>query len=70
MNKWICDERVGAVAVYRGPQVHCFSGLPRTAYYGGGKYDGASWVVSKYRLRWARFLCAVLNAVTPGGGRA
>jgi hypothetical protein len=66
MEPYVCDVRVGAVAVYRGPTVNCFNGLPETAYYGRGKVtqnngEGVRWSVSWRRVLWAHLVCWWLN---------
>jgi hypothetical protein len=67
MEPYVCDVRVGAVAVYRGPKVECISDLEETAYYGRGEMvekpgQPREWLgIPWYRVVWAHVVCFALN---------
>jgi len=64
VSKLQLDIRVGCVAVYRGPEVNCFSDLPKgrdLLYYGRGKHkmgitDNGGWMVPKYKILIAKII--------------
>ena len=71
---YICDVRVGCVAVYEEPKRDCLS-LPMSsfAFYTYGKQAGSSWDVPAWRVREAQIVCSLLNSphlLLRGIGRA
>ncbi len=60
---FIYDERVGCVAVYRGPKLNCLDGIGDAAiYYQYGTWDGNQWNVAEEYLKEAQKVCQALNA--------
>ena len=59
---WVYDERVGCVAVYKGPHVNCLSGVEgRAIYYRHGKWVDGCWTMMEPILEEGRMVCAALN---------
>jgi len=59
---FVYDERVGCVAVYRGPKWNCLEGIGDAAiYYRHGTWDGNAWDVPIEYLNEAKMVCQALN---------
>lgn len=64
-DEYICDERVGCVAVYKGPRRNCLSGITCSddcVFYREGTYEpGTGWTVEESDIEEARRIADGLN---------
>jgi hypothetical protein len=56
---WICDIRVGCIAVYAGEKKNCLSGVEKSCIlYKHGKLNNNKWTISKEDEANARLISA------------
>ena len=61
-EKWICDIRVGCVAVYAGEKQNCLSGLSESfIFYKNGKLRKNGWTVLKKDVANAKRIVHCVN---------
>jgi hypothetical protein len=63
MGDWLCDERVGMVAVYRGPKFNCLArgATEHCVYVAHGYRYRSSWKLPRRYVWRARLIAWLLN---------
>ena len=72
MNKYITDERVGCVAVYKAPRQNCLSGITQRndcVFYRNGKRIKDHWQVSWWHIFQAKLVALIYNYKGEGNER-